>query len=174
MNQSKKTLLITLVTAIFSSLFTYLIVAPMRNVDTSPMKNAIVMEQKQVETINQTYVHDLNKLKKENDSLLALVNTHKEEYEVSSQKVLQLQGKVNKLLSKVKNEADTSKQKMKEYDTLGNETSELIVQENQRDSLCNSEVNDLTTLVRNKDSALSDLTLLGKFFSRFNGQTTHL
>jgi ribosome-binding protein aMBF1 (putative translation factor) len=158
MNPTKKTFFIMLFTAVFASLFTYFVVVPAAKVDTSPMKQGVKTEQKQVQSIDQNYTENLNTLKKKNDSLLAVINTYKAAYMISNQKVLALENRVTDITTTVNKEPDTSKQKIKDCDTLGKIATILIVQEDKRDSLCENEVNELTTLVQNKDSAISVCT----------------
>jgi hypothetical protein len=154
MNPTKKTFLIMLITAIFSSLFTYFIVVPGSKAETAPMKQVVKTEQKQVQAIDQSYTLNMAALKNQNDSLLALVNTYKAAYMVSNQKVLALQSGVSTLAVRIRKEPDTAR-KIKECDTLGRIAAVLITQEDQRDSLCENQVSELNTLVQNRDSAIS-------------------
>jgi DNA polymerase II small subunit/DNA polymerase delta subunit B len=156
MSQNKKIFLVILLTAVISSCLTYFIASPTPQVSIAPMQQALQVNEKKAQAISQTYTSEMTQLKKQNDSLLKVVQTHRAALMLSDQKVFQLEDKVSQLADKVKKEPDTAKGKVSDLDTLGTEASVLVSQEVKRDSLCEGEVADLNALVKEKDSALSD------------------
>jgi len=156
MSDNKKLFFVVLLTAAISSCITFFAFSPTPQVNITPMQQVLKSEQKQVQVVNTNYMQDMKKLKQQNDSLLHVVKVHKAALMVSDQKVFQLEDKVSELANKVKKEPDTAKGKVSDLDTLGNEASVLVLQEANRDSLCEGEVSDLNALVKEKDSALSN------------------
>lgn len=156
MSQNKKFLLTILITAALSSFLTYFMVSPAPQVNIAPIEQALQNEQKKAQKIDAKYALDMKTLEHKNDSLTKALQYRRAALMLSDQKVLQLEDKVTSLAHKVQAEPDTAKRKVYDLDTLGTEASVLVVHEAQRDSLCEGEVEDLTLLNREKDSALSD------------------
>ena len=156
MSQNKKIFLVILLTAVISSCLTYFIASPAPQVNIVPMQQALQVNEKKAQAISQNYTLEMAQLKKQNDSLLKVVQSHRAALMLSDQKVFQLEDKVSALASKAKKEPDTLKRKVSDLDSLGIEASVLVSQEAERDSLCEGEVSDLNALVGEKDSALAD------------------
>jgi DNA polymerase II small subunit/DNA polymerase delta subunit B len=156
MSQNKKFFLVILLTAVISSCLTYFIASPTPQANINPMQQALQVNEKKAQAISQNYTLEMSQLKKQNDSLLKVVQSRRAALMLSDQKVFQLEDKVRELANKVQAEPDTTKEKVSDLDSLGIEASVLVSQEAERDSLCEGEVSDLNALVKEKDSALED------------------
>ncbi len=172
MTQTKKTILIIVLTAALSSLITFQFINPAPQVSIAPLQQQVKNDKQHIESINKSYTLDMNKLQQKNDSLERVVQINKVSLTLSGQKVAQLQNKVKSLAATLAQEPDTAKGKVLLGDTLGKDAVVLITQETQRDSLCEKQVSDLTTIVNEKDSALTDCQ--GSYFSMKQAADTAL
>ncbi len=156
MNGTKKTLIIILLTAALASFLTYEFISPTPQVSLVPLQQQLKNDQGRIDAINKGYTLDMKKLQKKNDSLMQVVSSNKASLRLSDQKVSQLERKVSRLADTLNKEPDTVKSKIALGDSLGKDAIVLISQEAQRDSLCEKQVSDLSLVVNEKDSALTD------------------
>lgn len=163
MTQTKKTFLIIVLTAALSSLITFQFINPAPQVSLAPLQQQLKNDQGRIVSINKAYTLDMNKLQKKNDSLEHVIELNKVSLTLSDKQVAQLENKVARLADTIKKEPDTTKGKVLLGDTLGKDAVVLIAHEAQRDSLCEGEVSALTSVISEKDSALSDCQ--GSYFS---------
>ena len=155
MTPFKKSLALVLITALISGLLTYYFFDPAPQANITQAQQAIKTVKKQEQAIDKNYTLAFVKLQKENDSLKKLVNFHKAALSVADEKVSVLESKVSQLADKVNTEPDTLKTKVPDCDSLSKETVALIKQEDKKDSLCNTTIEELTTEVGGKDSVIS-------------------
>lgn len=155
MTPFKKSLILVLLTALISALTTYYFFEPTPQASITQAQQAIKTVKKQEQAIDKSYTLAFVKLQKENDSLKKLVDFHKAALSVADEKVSVLESKVSQLADKVSTEPDTLKTKIPDCDSLSKETVALIKQEDKKDSLCNTTINELTTEVSGKDSVIN-------------------
>ncbi len=155
MTPFKKSLVLVLLTALLSALITYYFFEPTPQARITQAQQVIKTVKQQEQKIDKSYTLAFVKLQKENDSLKKLVDFHKAALSVADEKVTVLESKVSQLANKVTTEPDTIKTKIPDCDSLSRETVALIKQEDKKDSLCNTTIEELTTEVSGKDSVIS-------------------
>jgi len=155
MTPFKKSLILVLLTALISALTTYYFFEPSPQASVTQAQQAIKTVKKQEQAIDKSYTLAFAKLQKENDSLKKLADFHKAALYVADEKVSVLESRVSQLANKVNTEPDTIKAKIPDCDSLSKETVALIKQEDKKDSLCNTTIEELTTEVKGKDSVIN-------------------
>jgi chromosome segregation ATPase len=155
MTPFKKSLILVLLTALLSALTTYYFFEPTPQASITQAQQAIKTVKKQEQAIDKSYTLAFAKLQKENDSLKKLADFHKAALYVADEKVSVLESRVSQLANKVNTEPDTIKAKIPDCDSLSKATVALIKQEDKKDSLCSTTIEELTTEVSGKDSVIN-------------------
>ena len=145
-----------IITALLTCILTVFFTSPAPTAAIAPLQQALANNQQKLQAINSTYAIQMKSLQKKNDSLLLVINQGNASLAITDLKVGQLQMKVKRLVNTIKSQPDTARQKISECDSLGANATILMAQEGQRDTLCNDEIKNLTLVLAEKDSALTD------------------
>jgi hypothetical protein len=156
MNDTKKTVLLMLITALLTCIVTVFFTSPPPQASIVPLQQQLAYNQQKLQAINSTYTIQMKSLQKKNDSLMLVINQGNTTLANTDLKIGQLQKRVTHLINTIQSQPDTTKQKISECDSLGANAAILIAQEGQRDTLCNDEIKNLTLVLAEKDSALTD------------------
>jgi predicted RNase H-like nuclease (RuvC/YqgF family) len=152
----KRTIIITFLFSLISSVSTYLLFHSMEGFKTEIKESKIALMQmkQQVNSIENSYKEQVQYWIQKNSYLQSQIEKTDSTMTASRQKEKSLQAKIQQLFSKSKILKDTS-EVISNCDSVKDNVSQLISETNIRDSLCDTEISELKTLIQNKDSAIA-------------------
>lgn len=152
----KRTILITVIFGLISSLSTYFLFYSMEGFrkEIKESKTAILDVKEQVSTIENNYRNQIQYWVKKNSDLNIKIQKTDFALNESKQKEKSLQGKIQWLISESKVLKDTSAI-VSNCDSLKDKVSEYFSEAAVKDSLCDEEITQLKVVIQNKDSAFA-------------------
>lgn len=152
----KRTIIITILFGIISALSTYLLFDSMEGFKSELRDSKIAVKemQQQVTTIEEKYKSEILYWQNKNFRLTQRIQQTETALEESKQKTGSLQWKIKALIAESGSLKDTS-DIVSNCDSLKVQVSQFIVETTIKDSLCDSEINDLKEIIQNKDSAMA-------------------
>ncbi len=168
----KRTIIITLLFSLISSVSTYLLFHSMEGFKTEIRESKIAVKemQSQVNSIENKYKSEIQYWVQKNSDLQNQIQQTETNMNVSKQKENSLQGKIQKMIASPTptlpvREGDSVKV-LPEGEDLGGAVKQYITETNVRDSLCDKEISELKNVIQNKDSAFA---VCGRGFLAFHG-----
>lgn len=153
----KRTIIITFLFSLISSISTYLLFHSMEGFKTEIKESKIAVKEMttQINSIESKYKTEIQYWVQKNNVLQAQIQKTDFALTQSKQKEKSLQGKIQGLISESKNLKDTS-QIISNCDSIKERVSQYIAETSVRDSLCDHEISQLKNVIQNKDSAMAD------------------
>lgn len=152
----KRTIIITLLFSLISSISTYLLFHSMEGFKTEIKESKIAVKemQSQVNSIENKYKSEIQYWIIKNNDLQKQIQQTETNLNVSKQKENSLQGKIQVLISESKTLKDTS-EIISNSDSIKENVNQFISETNTKDSLCDKEISELKNVIQNKDSAFA-------------------
>ena len=152
----KRTIIITLLFSLISSVSTYLLFHSMEGFKTEIKESKIAVKemQSQVNSIENKYKSEIQYWIIKNNDLQKQIQQTETNLNVSKQKENSLQGKIQVLISESKALKDTS-EIISNSDSIKENVNQFISETNTKDSLCDKEISELKNVIQNKDSAFA-------------------
>jgi chromosome segregation ATPase len=152
----KRTIIITLLFSLISSVSTYLLFHSMEGFKTEIKESKIAVKemQSQVNSIENKYKSEIQYWVQKNNDLQKQIQQTETNLNVSKQKENSLQGKIQVLISESKTLKDTS-EIISNSDSIKENVNQFISETNTKDSLCDKEISELKNVIQNKDSAFA-------------------
>jgi chromosome segregation ATPase len=153
---NKRTVIITFLFGFFSALSSLLLYHSIEGFKSELKESKIVIKEMtaQVNSIESNYQSQLQYWIRKNSYLQEQIQKTDFALTESKQKEKSLQGKIQGLISESKTLTDTS-EIISNCDSIKEKTEQFISETNIRDSLCDTEISELKTLIQNKDSAMA-------------------
>lgn len=153
---SKRTIIITILFSLFSALSTYLLFDSMEGFKTEVKESKMAVKgmQEQVNFIEYRYKAQVSYWKRKNNHLMKQIENTESALNQSKKNINSLQGRIQRLITDGKVLKDTI-EIITNCDSLKEQVTQFISETETRDSLCDSEIVDLKTVIQNKDSALA-------------------
>ncbi len=152
----KRTVIITLIFSLISSLSTYLLFHSMEGFKSEIKESKFVVKEmkEQINSIEENYKSEMERWMEKSFVLQNQIAKTDSNLTLSKQKEKSLQGKIQKLISESKEMQDTSAI-ISNYDSVKTQTEKFISETFIRDSLCDKEISELKCLAEQKDSAMA-------------------
>lgn len=152
----KKTIIITFLFGIISSLSTYLLFNSMEGFKKEIKESKIAVKEmkQQVNSIEKKYQSEIHYWLQKNVALQSRIQQTDYELDKSRQKEKSLQGKILSLMTTGKNLTSTS-DIISNCDSIKEKVTLFIAETNTKDSLCSMEITDLKEVIQNQDSAMA-------------------
>lgn len=153
---NKRTVIITFLFGMFSALSTYLFYDSMEGFRKEIKESKITIREmkEQVGNIESKYQSEIHYWMQKNISLQNRIQQTDMALDQSRKKEKSLQGKIVSLITESKTLTDTFSI-VTNCDTLKEKVTQYMAEANVKDSLCDSEINDLKEVIQNQDSAMS-------------------
>lgn len=153
---NKRTVIITFLFGVFSALSTYLLYDSMEGFRKEIKESKITIREmkEQVGNIESKYQSEIHYWMQKNISLQNRIQQTDMALDQSRKKEKSLQGKIVSLITGSKTLTDTFSI-VTNCDTLKEKVTQYMAEANVKDSLCDSEITDLKTIIQNQDSAMT-------------------
>ena len=152
----KRTIIITFLFSLISSISTYLLFHSMEGFKTEIKESKIAVKEmkEQVNSIENKYKTEIQYWVQKNNLLQKQIQETDFALTQSNQKEKSLQGKIQGLIFKSNTIKDTS-QIISNCDSIKENANQFIAETNIRDSLCDKEISELKAVIQNKDSLVA-------------------